>query len=78
MMSVSTIRDAINAQPFRPFTVHVADQRTFTIPHPEFVSIGPQNRTLVIWNEDGGASFLDMLMITGIDRLPPSEAPHSS
>lgn len=72
MMSVATIRDALNAQPFRPFTVHVADQRNFTIPDLEFASIGPQNRTLMIWKEDEGHCFLDMLMITGID-VPASE-----
>ena len=74
MMSVSTIREAIAARPFKPFTVRVADQRSYTIPHPEFVSIGPQNRTLVIWHEDGGGSFLDMLMITGIDLPASSES----
>ena len=74
MMSVSTIREAIAARPFRPLTVRVADQRSYTIPHPEFVSIGPQNRTLVIWHEDGGGSFLDRLMLTGIDIPAPPES----
>jgi hypothetical protein len=72
MMSVSTIRDAIEAKPFQPFTVYLADQRKFVIRHPEYVTIGPQNRTLVIWHDDGGAAWLDMLMITGIDRQAPS------
>jgi hypothetical protein len=72
-MAVSTIREAINASPFRPFTVHVADQRKYTIKHPEFVAIGPQNRSLVIWHDDGGGSFIDMRMVTGID-IPPPEA----
>jgi hypothetical protein len=70
-MAARSIREALAAQPFRPFTVRAADQRSFTIPHPEFVSIGPQNRSLVIWLEDGGASIVDMLMITGIDLPPP-------
>jgi hypothetical protein len=74
MMAVSSIREAIAAQPFRPFTVRVADLRSYLIPHPEFVSFGPQNRSLVIWHADGGASIVDMLMITGIDLPPPSTA----
>jgi hypothetical protein len=67
MMSVSTIREAIKAKPFKPFRVLVADQRSYNIKHPEYVAIGPQNRTLVVFHEDDGASFIDMLMITGID-----------
>jgi hypothetical protein len=74
MMPVTTLREAINARPFRPFTVHVAEQRSYLIPRPEFVSIGPQNRTLVVWHADGGGSFLDMLMITGIDLPAPQGA----
>jgi hypothetical protein len=66
------IRKAINARPFRPFTVRVAGRRSYTVPHPEFATIGPQNGTLVIWHEDGGASIVDMLMITGIDVPPPA------
>lgn len=77
MMSVSSIREAISARPFRPFTVRVADQRSYTIPHPEFVNIGPQNRSLVIWHDDGGASIVDMLMITGIDLPAPEDIPPS-
>jgi hypothetical protein len=73
MMSVSAIREAINAQPFRPFTVRVADQRSYLVPHPEFISIGPNNRTAVVWFNDGGCSILDMLLITGIDISPPAE-----
>ena len=45
--------------------------------NPEFVSIGPQNRSLVIWHEDGGASIVDMLMITGIDLPAPLAPPQS-
>ena len=74
MMAVSTIRDAIKAAPFQPFIVYVADQRSYTIPHPDFVAIGPNNRTLIVFHDDGGASLLDMLMITGIDLLPPADS----
>ena len=72
-MCVNTICEAINAHPFQPFTVRVADQRSYLIPHPEFVAIGPNNRTVVVFLQDGGCSFLDMLLITGIDISPPAE-----
>lgn len=73
MMSVSSIREPIAARPFQPFTVRVADQRSYTIRHPEFATIGPQNGTVAIWHDDGGVSIIDMLMITGIDLMPPGD-----
>jgi hypothetical protein len=78
MMSVSTIREAIQARPFRPFTVYVADQRSYRVPHPEYIAIGSQGRTLAIFHDDGGVSVLDMLLISGIDVAPaaPSDGPH--
>jgi hypothetical protein len=48
----------------------MADQREFPVPHPEFIAVGPTNQTLVIFHEDGGAAFLDLHRVTGIDRLP--------
>lgn len=73
MMSVSTIREAIQARPFRPFTVYVADQRKYRIPHPEYVALGPNGRTLIVFHDDGGASLLDMLLVSGVDVEPPAE-----
>jgi hypothetical protein len=70
MISASSIREALAARPFRPITVRVADQRSYTIPYPEFAAIGPQNRALLVWHEDGGASVIELPKITGIDLLP--------
>jgi hypothetical protein len=66
-MTATPIRDALNARPFRPFVVRVADQRSFDVPHPEFASVGPKGQTLFIWREDEGFRIVDMLTITGID-----------
>lgn len=71
MMSATQLREALAARPFQPFTVHVADQRTFLVRHPEFATVGPKGQTLVIWGEDDQgndlARILSMLTITGID-----------
>jgi len=36
MATANQIREVVRAQPFRPFIIHLADGRTFDVPHPEF------------------------------------------
>jgi hypothetical protein len=70
MTTAPAIREAIQASPFQPFRVRVSDQRVYSIPHPEFISVGPNGRTVVIHLEDGGVRVLDTLHITGLDFGP--------
>jgi hypothetical protein len=49
------------------------DPRSYEIRQPESVSIGPQNRSLVVWLDDGGAGFVDTVQIAGLDLLGPGE-----
>jgi hypothetical protein len=74
MMPVTLIREAINANPFRPFVIHITDRRSYAIRQPESVSFGPQERSLVVWLDDGGASLVETVLITGVDLLEPGEA----
>jgi hypothetical protein len=57
-------------QPFQPFTVRMADGRSFPIPHPEFLSMSPTGRTAVIYHEDGSASIVDLLLMTELELMP--------
>jgi hypothetical protein len=72
MTNANTIRQAISARPFRPFTVFMADQREFRIPHPEHALVSPGGRTLVVFTDDETAHHLDMLLISGIDVPTPA------
>jgi hypothetical protein len=67
MTSASTIREAINTRPFRLFTVCISDQRSYLVPHPDFIVVGPNGRTVIVFLPDGGASVLDPLHITSLD-----------
>jgi hypothetical protein len=71
MIPASTIREAISATPFRPFRIRTAIQRSYEIGHPDWLSIGPKDRSLVIWGADGGVSMVDVAQITGIELLEP-------
>jgi hypothetical protein len=70
MTSATVIREAITARPFKPFTVRVSDQRSYLVPHPDFILVGPNGRTVVIVLPDDGVRVLDTLHITSLDFDP--------
>src|SRR5207237_6160093 len=53
MATSNQLRTAIRAQPFRPFTVRLADGRAFFVKHPELISVGPNGREVVIHADEG-------------------------
>ena len=74
-MTTEQLRSAIRSTPFRPFTIRMADGRTFSIAHPDFISTSPAGRTVVIYHPDDSASIVDLLLMTEIELAPPSSAP---
>jgi hypothetical protein len=44
MATAERIRDALDAQPFRPFNVNLVDGTTYTIRHPDRISVPPLTR----------------------------------
>lgn len=48
-MHVDQLRKTLNAQPFRPFTIHLGDGRALEVPHPDFAWIHPGgHRTAIV------------------------------
>lgn len=66
-MTIEELRKVYQAQPFRPFVLHLADGRTFKIPHREFVAHSPKGRTLIVFGEGDDFDILDLLLVTGIE-----------
>lgn len=71
-MAIPQLRAAQRAAPFRPFTIHMADGRSFHVPHPDFLSMSPSGRTVIIFQEDEEFSILDLLLMTEIEMSPSS------
>jgi len=74
-MMLEQIRTAHRAAPFRPFTLRMADGRTFPVRHPDFLFLGPDRRTVFVANDDGSVNILDVLLMTEIDLAPTQTAP---
>jgi hypothetical protein len=47
-MTGDQLRTALKASPFRPFRLHLADQRKVDVPHPEFALLFPGGRHLIV------------------------------
>jgi hypothetical protein len=74
-MKLEQIRIAHHAAPFLPFTIRMADGRGFLIPHPDFLFLAPDGRTVFVANTDGSVNILDSLLMTEIEIGPNQPAP---
>lgn len=66
-MTVEQLHTAHRASPFRPFTIRLADGRSFLVRHPDFLSRSPSGRTIIVHQDDDSYSVLDLLLVTELE-----------
>ena len=68
-VTIEQLRATQRAQPFEPFTLHLADRRKYTINHPDFISSHPQGRTIIVFKPgtNGDLEIIDLLLVVGIE-----------
>lgn len=66
-MTIEKIRDLYNAQPFRPFVMHLADGREIPVHHREFIMTVPSGRTIVVVQPDDSLNIIDLLLVTDLE-----------
>ena len=68
-MTMEQLRATAKAQPFVPFTLRLADGRSYEISHPDFIASHPQARTIIVFKpgEGGDLEILDLLLVVGIE-----------
>ncbi len=66
-MTIEQLRNVHRAQPFRPFTIHLADGRQLLVPHPDFLSHSPTGRTIIVYQMDDNFSVVDLLLVTELE-----------
>ena len=69
-MDIAGIREALHKQPFEPFTLRLADGRSLSVPHRDFVALHP--RRIIVVNDDATWTVVEPLLIVSIDY----DAPH--
>ena len=81
-MHADRLRDAQKARPFHPYIVTMTDGRRFHVRHPEFVILHPDNRTVVLVDEESGEThLLDRLLMSDLVWNPltdPQMAPEKT
>ena len=66
-MTIEKIKEAIRAEPFKPFFVNMADGRSFVVQHPEFIAVTGTGRTIVIADaQSDGTELIDLLLVTSL------------
>jgi hypothetical protein len=66
-MNLEAIRRCIRAQPFRLFTLRLADGRAFAVPHPEVIAVA-RRQVIHISAEDDALTWLDPILIVALDE----------
>ena len=64
------IRELLQATPFQPFVIRMADGREYRVEHPDFVLAASSDVPQVIIEEsDGAVHLLSVLLMTSIERV---------
>jgi hypothetical protein len=66
-MKAEAFRRLIDATPFMPFFINLADGRKLKVPHRDFVSHSPNYRMLTVWHDDDSCDIIDFVLIIGFN-----------
>ncbi len=66
-MTSEQFKSTMRLQPFRPFTIRMADGRAFPVDHPDFIALSPSGRTVIIFQRDDSYSILDLLLMSELE-----------
>jgi hypothetical protein len=72
-MAIEQLRNIHLASPFWPFTIRLADGRSFLVRHPEFLSHSPSGRKMIVHHDDDSYSVLDLLLVTELEVHSPQK-----
>jgi hypothetical protein len=73
-MTIEQLRGIHQAAPFQPFTIQLADGRSLSVPHREFLSHSPSGGTVIVYGENDSFSVVDLLLVTELEVRGSSPA----
>jgi hypothetical protein len=73
-MTLEAFRETLNAQPFQPFVIHIAEGRSVPVVSREFIMRDPRGRTILVYQPDGRLSTIDLLLVTELEQQPEGES----
>jgi hypothetical protein len=66
-MTIERLQEFYNAEPFRPFVMHLADGREIPVHHRDFMASVPSGRTIVVMQPDESINIIDLLLVTDVE-----------
>ena len=69
-MTSDKVKEALRAEPFRPFRLHLGGGRALDVEHPELVALSPSGRTAAVYGHDDALEIIDVFMVQSIEFLP--------
>ena len=73
-MTAELLRAMREANPFRPFTIHLADGRTLAVPHRDFVSLSPSGRIIIVYQPNDAFNVVDLYLVTDLGFQAPTDS----
>jgi hypothetical protein len=71
-MTTGELKKLKDAQPFRPFDIHLADGRSVRVEHPDFLAYAG-GRTALIGYPDGDFEIVDLLLVTSLKVIDEAD-----
>ena len=68
-MTGGEIRKLFEATPFLPFRVHMDNDKSVDVPHPDFMHLSPTGRRLIVDRPDDTFEIIDVLLVTSLETL---------
>lgn len=66
-MTIEPLRDALDARPFQPFRLQLADGTHVDVSHAECVAFHPKSvRTIIVAMPDSGFKMIDLSLVTAL------------
>jgi hypothetical protein len=69
-MVIESIREFNRAVPFVPYEVRMNGGESYSVPHPDFISVSPRGTFVVIIDEHDRPHHLSALLIERVSPLP--------
>jgi hypothetical protein len=66
-MTIERFLETVSRNPFRPFTIHLADGERIRVVGREFVASSPSGRTVVVFDPEDRMSIIDLLLVTKLE-----------
>jgi hypothetical protein len=66
-MTTEKLREVHRAQPFQPFTLHLADGRSLHVPHPEWFWMHPKGGRIAVVVRDRSFDLVDLLLVSSVE-----------